>query len=144
MEYIDYKNTDEVVCPYCGYEFGDSWEFQMNGCEKITCDECNKEFECEAETTIAYSSCKLPCVGEHSMKFTLAYIKDTTYKNGKDEKLPVGEFEYTEAYDCENCEEAEWKKINKEEFRRLYPEKFETYANHHPEMRDDALEVQDE
>lgn len=136
MEDIDYRDTDEVVCPYCGYEFGDSWEFQMNGCENINCDECNKKFECEAETTIKYSSSKLPCVGKHNMKLALAYIQNTTYKNGKWEKLPLADLEYTESYDCENCEEAEWKKIDKKEFMKLYPKKFEIYADSNPELKD--------
>ena len=24
---IDHKNTDEIICPHCGYEFNDSIEF---------------------------------------------------------------------------------------------------------------------
>lgn len=44
--------TDEVVCPYCHYEFSDSWEFSDNG--DIVCDECNKEFFMYRHIEVSY------------------------------------------------------------------------------------------
>ena len=29
-EDIDHEYTREIVCPWCGYEFSDSWEIQGN------------------------------------------------------------------------------------------------------------------
>lgn len=57
-EYINEKSNCEnaITCPYCGYEFMDSWEF--NDCinERIECQECGKEFDLEVETKIEYNA----------------------------------------------------------------------------------------
>jgi DNA-directed RNA polymerase subunit RPC12/RpoP len=57
---IDHSYTDEIVCPYCGYEFGDSWEFFNTGNEdpQIDCEECNKTFVASRNETITYSTYK--------------------------------------------------------------------------------------
>lgn len=58
---VDCLYTQEVICPYCGYEFSDSWEFSMKGdgdeCE-IDCDECNKKFTAIMDLTVSYSTYK--------------------------------------------------------------------------------------
>jgi len=48
MEDIDHEGTDEIVCPYCGCEFGDSWKYLRDGTESmdIECIECGKDFSC--------------------------------------------------------------------------------------------------
>jgi DNA-directed RNA polymerase subunit RPC12/RpoP len=58
---IDHRYTDEVVCPYCGYEFEDSWEFFTNDQEdtEIDCDECDKTFVASRNITITYSTHEL-------------------------------------------------------------------------------------
>ena len=49
---IDCKYTDEIVCPYCGCEFSESYEFGDSGeCE---CDECGKEFEYYRHVEVTY------------------------------------------------------------------------------------------
>lgn len=54
---IDHELTDEIVCPYCGHEFSDSYEFE--GEDKIICYECNKEFGCMSHIRINYSTKKI-------------------------------------------------------------------------------------
>ena len=57
---IDHKYTNEIVCPFCGYEFGDSWEYR-DDCEDlglIDCDECHKSFYATRNITIDYSTNK--------------------------------------------------------------------------------------
>lgn len=58
---VDCLYTDEIVCPYCGYEFSDSWEFSMKGdgdtCE-VDCDECEKTFTAVMSMTVDYSTYK--------------------------------------------------------------------------------------
>ena len=49
---IDHDYTDEVVCPHCGYEFGDSWELGDGG--ELECDECGKEFEFYRHVEVTY------------------------------------------------------------------------------------------
>ncbi len=58
---INHEWTNEVVCPYCGYEFSDSYEFGDSDGD-IECDECEKLFYFYPETTVTYSTqrdCKL-------------------------------------------------------------------------------------
>lgn len=46
MSPIDHRYTDEIVCPYCGYEHGDSWESVATEDPTIReCWECEKEFK---------------------------------------------------------------------------------------------------
>lgn len=54
---IDCDWTDEVVCPYCGTEFLDSWEYEDEGEEY--CEECNKEFAFQRNVIVGYSSQKM-------------------------------------------------------------------------------------
>lgn len=53
MKYFDHNATNEVICPYCGYEFSDSWEFKEEWGE-LKCDECNKTFKYERFTEATY------------------------------------------------------------------------------------------
>lgn len=59
---IDCSYTDEVVCPYCGYEFGDSWEIFTHHYsdyrESVECCECGKEFDVERCIEVTYNSYK--------------------------------------------------------------------------------------
>ena len=47
--------TNEITCPYCGYEFSDSWEHSDGEQE---CPDCERKFEVERNTSITYSSAK--------------------------------------------------------------------------------------
>ena len=40
---IEHEGTEEIVCPWCGYEFKDSWEFKENG--ETECYGCEKRFK---------------------------------------------------------------------------------------------------
>lgn len=61
---IDCSFTRDVVCPYCGYEFKDSYElfefYNSHGEDNVDveCDECGKEFNAYRHITIDYSSHK--------------------------------------------------------------------------------------
>ena len=55
--------TEEVVCPYCGYEYQNSYELDlpeggMSGPEKIECEECGKEFLVSMDLQVSYSTRK--------------------------------------------------------------------------------------
>lgn len=54
----DYPNTygrDEITCPYCGLDFGDSWERDTDhGIER--CDDCEKDFKWVRHVSIKYES----------------------------------------------------------------------------------------
>ena len=54
---IDCNWTDEVVCPYCGAEFSDSWEYEDEGEEY--CEDCDKCFTYQRNVIVSYSSQKI-------------------------------------------------------------------------------------
>jgi hypothetical protein len=70
-EEIDCSYTDELICPYCGYEDSDSWEYfsRLGDSTNAECGECGKTFRASQNVTVDYSSEKLPCMngeGEHN------------------------------------------------------------------------------
>ena len=62
MSQIDHEYTDEIVCPYCGLEHGDSWEVSPdnNDIGLIECedDECGKSFYATRNIEVTYSTQK--------------------------------------------------------------------------------------
>ena len=53
MKNFDNVDTSEIVCPYCGFEYCDSWNQVIADGDEI-CPECGKEFAfsiCYAYTT---------------------------------------------------------------------------------------------
>ena len=70
---IEHEYTNEIVCPYCGYECSDSWEFDSNNnCGTHECGDCGEEFEWERNIDIDYSTSKIckPC------KYKMIYWTD--------------------------------------------------------------------
>ena len=51
---IEHSSTNEVVCPWCGYEYRDSWELGDSGTE--ICPECWGEFRYNRTVTVDYST----------------------------------------------------------------------------------------
>lgn len=45
--------TDEIVCPYCGYEVSDSWECPDED-DEMYCDNCGKEFSYVRNIEVIY------------------------------------------------------------------------------------------
>lgn len=43
-----------IICPYCNYEFKNSWE--TTGTSTITCMECERDFEVYVDVTVEYST----------------------------------------------------------------------------------------
>ena len=60
--FLGHTETDRITCPYCDYEFTNSWEyfhkdFENDGDEDvIVCDECNKEFRVNLHIYYTYDS----------------------------------------------------------------------------------------
>lgn len=56
---IESEYTDEVICPYCGHKYSDSWEFG-NGTDDdfglIQCEYCEKEFYAWRNVEVTYST----------------------------------------------------------------------------------------
>lgn len=63
---IDHEYTNEIVCPHCGYEYGDSWEYlESDGdTREMECDECGEKFEAVLHLTVEYSTEKIESAAE--------------------------------------------------------------------------------
>ena len=58
---FDTEYKDDIVCPYCGYEFTDSWEFNDTQDEQhVDCQNCNceKEFLLYVHISVDYTTRK--------------------------------------------------------------------------------------
>lgn len=53
---INHKYTDEIVCPFCGYTYSDSWEFgdSYEDIGLMSCEQCSKDFYASRHTSITY------------------------------------------------------------------------------------------
>ncbi|MEH0154006.1 hypothetical protein V6R21_07640 [Limibacter armeniacum] len=43
---IEHEFTDSIICPYCGFEEQESWEYHHNE-DEINCPDCNRKFAYE-------------------------------------------------------------------------------------------------
>jgi len=55
IDEIDTQGTSEIVCPFCGYVFSDSCEY--NGDDMVECD-CGKQFTLDTEYETVYYTYK--------------------------------------------------------------------------------------
>jgi hypothetical protein len=59
---IDCSYTREIVCPFCGHTFSDSWEVDfgvgLEGDTELQCGACDEEFSVSRQAEITYSSRK--------------------------------------------------------------------------------------
>lgn len=51
----DHTITKSIICPYCGDEIEDSWEYEDDEGD-IQCEYCGKNFHYERHTTIKYTT----------------------------------------------------------------------------------------
>lgn len=59
MGEIDHSHTDNAVCPHCGTEHRDSWEFgalTRSDSGETDCHECGKPFTWVREIEVTYST----------------------------------------------------------------------------------------
>jgi len=57
MDEIVTWQTDEIVCPHCGYVFGESYEYI--GDEIVECLNCERKFALESEEYVVYTTIKV-------------------------------------------------------------------------------------
>ena len=53
---VDTAGTAEIVCPWCGAEDRDSWEYREDSADDEYCDECGNTFKWERHTQVTYTS----------------------------------------------------------------------------------------
>jgi hypothetical protein len=49
--------TDEITCPWCGFEYTDSWERESGEGEE-ECQDCNRKFTFSRHTAVTYCTLK--------------------------------------------------------------------------------------
>lgn len=54
---IDHEFTDNIICPYCGYEERDSFEYSDN--DETECPDCEQTFKSQRHVRITYSTSKI-------------------------------------------------------------------------------------
>jgi DNA-directed RNA polymerase subunit RPC12/RpoP len=59
MKDIDHEYTDNIVCPYCGYEDHDSWESERDWYPDMECMHCERQFKMSRITTVKYVTEKI-------------------------------------------------------------------------------------
>jgi transcription elongation factor Elf1 len=61
MSEIKHRYTRNMVCPYCGHENMNSWDY-MSGEEdlgEVECGECGKDYEAQRIVTVEYKTEKI-------------------------------------------------------------------------------------
>ena len=135
----EYTNESNIICPYCGWEDEDSWETQ-EGDDEYSCGFCEKKFVLEVEHSVSYSTKRIPCKNDKHKLNEISnsnWIKDDEwdYKTDIRTKLPKDKWEYVEKYDCEECDECEYKDLTEEEYVKKYPFDYDKVLSHHRLVR---------
>lgn len=56
---FDTWRTNEIVCPYCGHEFEESWDYNIGDNDvTIECVHCEEKFPVSSEQETFYYSAK--------------------------------------------------------------------------------------
>lgn len=54
----DTQYTNEIVCPYCGYEWPNNWEMSDN--DEVLCEDCGNTFHYARVVEVTYCAYKMP------------------------------------------------------------------------------------
>ncbi len=69
LDWGEHSYTSEIVCPWCAHKFSDSYEYCAGGnTERITCGSCEREFECEANVSVDYTTRRVDVAAEAAEK----------------------------------------------------------------------------
>jgi DNA-directed RNA polymerase subunit RPC12/RpoP len=111
---VEHEYTKEIVCPYCGYEQGDSWEYDGE-CDELECAECGKKFHYSRDISVSYST-SCDCI-ENGNKHNWAeweYIESDEDVLTKELHEEVNDFYIRECTKCDKQEFISFKDMNKD------------------------------
>lgn len=117
-EKIECEYTNEIVCPWCGYEYSDSWEFHEDR-EDMECPECEKMFNMNRTVTVSYTTerkeCET-CVMESSEYYVLKRSYEKVGKEWVWLDLTKDNWKYRHKLICNICLNEAIMFITKEEY----------------------------
>jgi transcription elongation factor Elf1 len=122
MSKIDHEYTKEIVCPYCGNEETDSWEFSDDGIHE--CSVCDNEFSYERILTVEYSTSKKECFKHalvlredfHKFIYDTEAVFEPTYHRVP---LPESEWRYYKCMVCSVCDKEVQVQLSIDEYNSL-------------------------
>jgi transcription elongation factor Elf1 len=102
---IDCNGTDEMVCPYCGHEQSESYEYLGDNKTQGTadCGECGKRMKWTAEYSVTYSTEQCKCLNGTPCEFK------RIPHNSKE-----GEWDYLSCKECGQYKFIDFKKVPNE------------------------------
>ena len=56
LDWLECFSNGKAVCPYCGYEDPDSWEFDKVGFTDTECPRCGEPYTVDAVVDIRYTT----------------------------------------------------------------------------------------
>lgn len=116
---MNQTHESNIICPYCGYEDTDSWEWNENY-EYYDCPDCGEEFRVERYVEVTYSTFKKECKdGTHDYQFESKFISKRDYKNRIWEDLKEEDWQYYINKKCTICEDEILVKIPKELYEEM-------------------------
>lgn len=122
MSEIDHEYTKEIVCPYCGNEESDSWEFSESG--EHECSVCDNEFTYERNITVEYSTAKKECethdlvLRKDMQKFI--YDSESVFKpTYRREPIPESDWRYYKLMCCSICDKEVQVQISIDEYNLI-------------------------
>ena len=114
---MEHMLEDNIVCPYCGWENKDSWEFDEDDAV-VTCGECEKEFNVSKDISVTYSTSRIKCEnGEHNYKLDHYFVSKRKHVEGlMFVDLPEFEWTYYRIMYCDVCDDRHYEPITKDEY----------------------------
>lgn len=106
-----HEDTQEIKCPYCDNEFGDSWEYNDSDGSTIDCD-CGKKFTLSVHFDVTYSTHKEPCDDKHDYGEPEYYLlnQEACDKRNRDKFCDKSDWKphRTITRYCRNCDEYDY------------------------------------
>jgi hypothetical protein len=59
MTELETEYTSDIICPHCGEEYGDSWEYNDDDGETLNCISCGEPFHLSVDFNVSYTTKKL-------------------------------------------------------------------------------------
>ena len=78
---------DNIICPYCGWEDIDSWEYADGLIHEIDCPECGRTFNLDVEVEVKYTTTRR----EEDMPSSYPYMTDEEREKLEDEYRSTNE-----------------------------------------------------